>query len=1267
MSMKMFIRNIFVLILVLISSLSVSGREKTVVIDDDQLFTQMALLSLDCVRCKDSIPPEKIVGIKNALKAAKRFQKSDTVGVYLRNLLELSYLQFVKKDFNNVYNRSNKLISKYAIIETTSYGFTTHNNTPTWDWFSYMDGRILKKTKSAMSLTSILDFSLDSSEHEEKSFISAVLKELPMTLNDDVYSRYISEYYHLGATSQDLLYFLFRAWAYKKGEIIQSILTIINEDSDRIKQNLLNWGIGCYAICEGDSYMAQLLAPGRQLPTIKALNLESYYFKGFCINLYGTLGVSYKDDLMPLIKEYFGDNSPEYNWIISRDPFLLSDENVPVEEKINASVNLSDSVQLSANIIKGISAYNQQYDYKRAIALGIKWQDKIMPEHKVEYYNLLGFAYRIIAQFDKSINYYEQAITLLDNPKYPKSPVFLLLPKRTQLLTNLAYSYSNAGDYQKAISLLDYEITSDNYGSLDSLLNTKIGDQIFHLEDQGRVISYFDPIRADSLFRLSDTLINSSNYYLTPTNKIWHYISWASVQNRNSLLKRSLISRAEQIFFDKNTNNGLFKVEPIVSGGIYFALGRYYYSIFDYKQASSFYRKAFNTYSLLCDEDRRKTELSLWNCLNRIAMRDTDGIQAVLESQLAMQDSLLGPNHYDCHQTVKGLLKLAIAENNYNLASQYYPRFKRMDGKFGREQFNYGNQLIESAVLSLLGNQKQAYEVADLVDLSKCEPSVGLQALEVKQSLTKSLPLRIQTTELQNINNSAKILSARLFTEVSGQDRVEWSRQLGRLRSGFILNAISPEQIENALDFSLFTKGLLFRTNKYIINLIGKTKKGQASLRELSVINDSIDYHISFGDTIKSSEFRRLYEDMERDMVNQFLTPNVMLTGFQIGKEDAIKNIGKDGLGIDFVKYTQKDSIYYGAFVFAENLPTNFIPLFTENNLVKLITDDSGRRSYEAFDGKHNSGMLYELIWGKLIQFFDGRSDVYFCGDGEIAQLGIEYLTDSKGNKIGDSVKLHRVFHLADVTGDVVGVKDIICMGVANHDFPVSRNGDDVDRGLWCNLNCDKEINDICNTYKKKKGHKSFLIDDEVTEPFVQTLDKNSLSILHISTHGFYYNQDKLRSYARSTNSPDHYLAIRSLQSGKTSLSGLVLRKGNEYRKLPTLPMGYDDIWTSDEIEGLNFPKLQLTVLSACQTGLGQTDSEGVWGLQRAFRIAGTHKLVCALDYVSDKRTREFMSVFYKNLSKGISIYDSFQVARNHLFKHHRDDPRMWSAFVLIE
>lgn len=147
----------------------------------------------------------------------------------------------------------------------------------------------------------------------------------------------------------------------------------------------------------------------------------------------------------------------------------------------------------------------------------------------------------------------------------------------------------------------------------------------------------------------------------------------------------------------------------------------------------------------------------------------------------------------------------------------------------------------------------------------------------------------------------------------------------------------------------------------------------------------------------------------------------------------------------------------------------------------------------------------------------------------------------------------------------------------------------------------------------------------------------------------------------------DAPMAERALKADNTSLSGLVLRNGNKYRKMVDLPEKEDDILTSEEIENMSFPNLKLTVLSACQTGLGDVDGEGVWGLQRAFRIAGTQSLICALDYVDDFWTQRFMKEFYESLAQGQTIYKSFYDVRNSIYKENMSNPKIWAKFILIE
>ena len=92
----------------------------------------------------------------------------------------------------------------------------------------------------------------------------------------------------------------------------------------------------------------------------------------------------------------------------------------------------------------------------------------------------------------------------------------------------------------------------------------------------------------------------------------------------------------------------------------------------------------------------------------------------------------------------------------------------------------------------------------------------------------------------------------------------------------------------------------------------------------------------------------------------------------------------------------------------------------------------------------------------------------------------------------------------------------------------------------------------------------------------------------------------------------------------------------------------------------------KLVVLSACETGLGDINGdEGVYGLQRAFKIAGVKKIVMSLWQVPDEETKEFMIKMYKNLSKTKDIESSFYMAQKEMSAGR--SPYYWAAFILVE
>jgi CHAT domain len=182
--------------------------------------------------------------------------------------------------------------------------------------------------------------------------------------------------------------------------------------------------------------------------------------------------------------------------------------------------------------------------------------------------------------------------------------------------------------------------------------------------------------------------------------------------------------------------------------------------------------------------------------------------------------------------------------------------------------------------------------------------------------------------------------------------------------------------------------------------------------------------------------------------------------------------------------------------------------------------------------------------------------------------------------------------------------------------------------------------------------------------------------ILHLAPHGFFL-PDQPRDLNHQGRGFDFGIAeLSGAQDGLARLSGpmmenpmlrsgLALAGANTWLKAGNLPDEAEDgLLTAEDVTGLDLLATGLVVLSACETGLGQVHvGEGVFGLRRAFVLAGAKTLVMSLWKVPDEPTRELMEAFYARLLAGQGRAEALRDAQLAM-KAKYPDPFYWGAFI---
>ncbi|MGL5938516.1 MAG: CHAT domain-containing protein [Phocaeicola sp.] len=386
---------------------------------------------------------------------------------------------------------------------------------------------------------------------------------------------------------------------------------------------------------------------------------------------------------------------------------------------------------------------------------------------------------------------------------------------------------------------------------------------------------------------------------------------------------------------------------------------------------------------------------------------------------------------------------------------------------------------------------------------------------------------------------------------------------------------------------------------------------------------------------------------------------------------------------VEFVMIPDCNEFQYFAYITQDerSAPT-LIKVCSNKELSPQITSDKAtiQRLYGASD------WLYNHIWAKIEeQLNDSIHEITILPTGLLNRINFNAIPTSYG-RLADQYNLTRASYAISTTNNSSHREkcdlDVALFGGITYNLSTERMVEDsrksshltqeeqptfnTDRSQIGFLpNSQLEIDLIYETIKTKELRVKKITREWASESFFKEFSGKSPLIIHLATHGFYLESPQQKaSYSFYNKELNYaYYKERSLL-----YSGLLLAGAQKAWSGKRLPTGVEDgILTADEIARLDLSNTQLVVLSACETALGEIhNTEGVLGLQRAFKKAGVQMLIMSLWPVGDKQTALLMSHLYRYLQIKSDLNSALQCAMNEVRKVY-PDPVHWAGFIAIE
>jgi CHAT domain-containing protein len=755
--------------------------------------------------------------------------------------------------------------------------------------------------------------------------------------------------------------------------------------------------------------------------------------------------------------------------------------------------------------------------------------------------------------------------------------------------------------------------------------------------------------------------------------------------------------RCYQIALPVYTENST-KIAPIQR-----LLSDIYYTIGDYPRAEEYLTKAVKTQQSQFGAEHIEVAKSLAQLgLIRFANgEDPKAIEKVLTQSRDIIGKRLGKDNPQYAEILKSVAMVYLSNGKFDLAFQSL----RQAEAIWRDKTGSKNNIKAASIYALTGDvyyqQKNYSKAEEFYNKGKdiFEKNFNRNHPEFVRVLSKLAKVFYMRKEYKNAKKNIEEALANYETYIKqffpALTEREKAKYWNTIKGDFeFYSTLAFGQLEDFRDlsgkvynFQLLTKALLLsssikvrerilssKDDALISSFNTWTKKKELLTSALSMSTAQLQEN-----GIDANALNSEVEKLEKEIGEKSELFGASFENKRITYENVQKSLGQNEAAVEIIRFRHFDHTFTDSVV--------YIALYVKagNARPKVIELPHGHNMESRYFKYYRNCIInripdvasYKVFWEPIQREIGQYSTIFISPDGVYNQLNLEAIPTPDGRYVIDNSNIVIVSNTKDLYLKIQKAKALTNAKTKTKNrnknktkTPVPSNATMFGNPFFYASSAgekafpqlpgtEKEIRELDDLLKQKGWTTQEYTENDANEEKIKAL--NNPRIFHIATHGF-YSPTVNRSELETLTESEAELAENPLMK-----SGLLLTGGGDIFAKTAFNYNMESgVLTAHEAMNLNFDQTDLVVLSACETGLGEiSHGEGVYGLQRAFLVAGAKVLIMSMFKVDDAATQKLILNFYKKWTNSGNMRLSFVEAKKELRMEY-PQPYYWGPFMMI-